>query len=110
MNQETCNQIISSIQDNTDIKVAVMQSVRISLKYPDLAKYWFESLPKATLDNKKLEIWEINSDWTTKRIFNSLEEVDNYIKINSGKIFQVLYRESRNQPIFIYYNHDNRRI
>lgn len=46
------NKIISTIQKNDNTKVAVMQAVRMTLRYPDLAQSWFYSLPKATLDLK----------------------------------------------------------
>jgi hypothetical protein len=50
MSQDKFDKIILAIQKNDNTKVAVIQAVRMTLRYPDLAQSWFNSLPEATLD------------------------------------------------------------
>lgn len=50
MSQDKFDKIILAIQKNDNTKVAVIQAVRITLQYPDLAQSWFNSLPETTLD------------------------------------------------------------
>ena len=50
MTQEMFNEKMGMLRDASSPWIAVVQSMRMAYYHPDLARAWYESLPKATLD------------------------------------------------------------
>lgn len=49
--QEMFDKKMEMVCNASSPRVAVVQAMRMAYYHPDLAKVWFEKLPKATLDN-----------------------------------------------------------
>ena len=50
MTQEMFNEKMEVVCNASSPRVAVVQAMRMAYYHPDLARTWFEILPKATMD------------------------------------------------------------